>query len=403
MAADNGAPAALEDTQPTGALIDKVEALTRLCATLQGASQRVSAESGLNRTRLGAALADALLAREAFEAEARSLALTGYRAAARPLARPRRYDRIDRELERLGALGGGVVIARSGLWESAPGGWRGLRAIFAYARRGGDPAVQPPALFDQAWYLNARPDLVGARVSPLQHYLRHGADEGVSPHPLFDTDYYRQQDDGALVETGLSPLEHFVRIGAGEGRDPHPLFDVAHYVRQAPDLVSSGENPIIHYLREGVARRLNPHPLFAADYYAEQVERAGIGGEPSLAHYLTVGSPAGLKPHPLVDPAWYRQQYPDIGSHDPLVHFVLSGGSEGRSPGPWFDTQRYLALRVGGLEAGRNPLIDYLQGGAWRISEPWLGCPEPGFLDLAAEYAGRAITPLEQWARRGGG
>ncbi len=406
MAADNGAPAALEDIQPADALLDKIEALVRLCATLQGASQRVSAESGLNRTRLGAALAEALLAREALEAEAQSLALTGYRAAARPFAKPRRYNRIarriDATLERLGSFGRGAVIARSGLWGSAPGEAGGLRAMAAYARRGGDASAQPPALFDQAGYLQARPDLVGKRISPLAHYLLHGAAEGLDPHPLFDTVFYRERNAAALAETGLTPLEHFVRVGAGEGRDPHPLFDVAYYVRQAPDLIASGENPITHYEREGAARGLSPHRLFAADYYADQVAQAGGGGEPSVLHYLWVGSAAGLKPHPLFDPAWYREQYPDVVSIDPLAHFLLVGGGEGRSPGPWFDTARYLAQRVGGLEAGRNPLVDYLQGGAWRISEPWLGCPEPGFLDLAAEYAGRAVTPLEQWARRGG-
>lgn len=408
MAADNGAPAALEDIQATGALIDKVEALARLCSTLQGASQRVSTESGLNRSRLGAALAEALLARQALEVEARALALVGYRAAARPLARPRRYNRIarrvDNVLDRLGSIGRALVIARSGLWRSSDGRVARLRAMAAYARRGGDPALQPPALFDQDWYLRARADLSGGRASPLAHYLLHGAGEGVDPHPLFDTEFYRQQNAAQLGETGLTPLEHFVRVGAGEGRDPHPLFDVAYYVRQAPDLIASGENPILHYVREGATRGLSPHPLFAADYYADQVARSGEGGAPSLIHYLAVGSRDGLKPHPLFDPAWYRGRYPDADAsgREPLVHFLVAGGFEGRSPGPWFDTARYVAQRVEGLPRGCNPLVDYLQGGAWRISEPWLGCPDAGFLDLAAEFAGRPLTPLELWARRGG-
>lgn len=408
MAADIGADAAPEDTQATGVLIDKVEALARLCATLHGASQRASTESGLNRVRLGAALADALLAREALEAETRTIALTGYRAAARPFARPRRYNRIarrlDAALERLGSVGKAIIIARSGLWASQAGDGRlkQLRTMAAYARRGGDPALQPPALFDQAWYLRQRTDLTGARISPLPHYLLHGAAEGIDPHPLFDSEFYRERNAAQLGETGLTSLEHFVRLGAGEGRDPHPLFDVAYYVRQAPDLISSGENPISHYLRVGAAGGLSPHPLFAADYYADQVAGSGEGGAPSLLHYLTVGSALGLKPHPLFDPAWYRGQHPDVadGRTEALVHFAKAGGAEGRSPGPWFDTGRYLAQRVDGPPAGRNPLVDYLQGGAWRITEPWLGRSEVGFLDVAADFAGRPLTPLEQWARQ---
>ena len=69
----------------------------------------VSAESGLSRTRLGGALAEAMLARWELEAQARELALTGYCAVARPSARPRRYNRIarriDSALERLGPFG----------------------------------------------------------------------------------------------------------------------------------------------------------------------------------------------------------------------------------------------------------------------------------------------------------
>lgn len=406
MAADVGAGAAPEDNQTTGVLIDKVEALARLCTTLHGVSQQASATSGLNQIRLGAALASALLAQEALEAETRTIALTGYRAAARPLARPRRYNRIARRLdgvlERLGSFGKAAVIARSGLWAPEAGRLRRLQAMAAYARRGGDPALQPPALFDQAWYLRQRTDMAGGRASPLAHYLLHGAAEGIDPHPLFDTKFYQTHNAAQLGETGLTPLEHFVRLGAGEGRDPHPLFDVAYYVRQAPDLISSGENPISHYLRVGAARELSPHPLFAADYYAQQVATSGDGGAPSLLHYLTVGSALGLKPHPLFDPVWYRDQHPDVagGQTEALIHFATIGGLEGRSPGPWFDTARYLAQRVG-EQTGNNPLVDYLQGGAWRISEPWLGRSDIGFLDAATDFAGRPLTPLEQWARQG--
>ena len=202
MAADNGGPAALDDTQTTGALIDKVEALARRCATLLGASQRVSAESGLSRTRLGSALAEALLAREALEAEARELALTGYRAVARPFARPRRYNRIarriDSALERLGAFGRAAIIARSGLWRASGGG---LNAMAAYTRRGGDPSVQPPALFDQAWYLRMRPDLL------------HAADGDDAPPaaPAHRRHQVLQQFERAAQVDGDLPVEPLTR------------------------------------------------------------------------------------------------------------------------------------------------------------------------------------------------
>jgi hypothetical protein len=408
MAAEIAAQPAPQDSPGEGELLDKIEALARLCTTLQGASQRVSAESGLARTRLGTALAEALLAREAAGADARALAMTGYRAVAAGHTRPRRYNRIARRidnlLDRLPWIGRAMIIDRSGLWADERGKGR-LGAMAAYARRGGDPSAQPQALFDQSWYLKGRPDLAGSAACPLTHYLLHGAAEGADPHPLFDTGFYAARNAAELGACGLSPLEHFVRVGAGEGRDPHPLFDVAYYVRQAPDLIATGENPLLHYLRTGAARGLNPHPLFASDYYASQLAASGIAEEASLLHYLTAGSALGLKPHPLFDPAWYREQYPDVVTRnaEPLIDFVTTGGEQGRSPGPWFDTSRYLALRAPAGPVVGNPLVDYLHGGAWRISEPWLGRPSLDFVSTAAEFAGWSMTPLEHWARQGGG
>lgn len=388
--------------EPAAALIDKVETLARLCATLRASSQRISVDGGLTQARLGAALAEALTSRGILADEAKALALAGYRAAARPHARPRRRNRvarrIDEALNRLRSLGRAGVIARSGLWTGEGSGAHRLRAMAAYARRGGDPAVRPSALFDQAWYLGQRPDLAGSGASPLVHYLLAGAAEGVDPHPLFATSFYAERNAAELGATGLTPLEHFVRVGAGEGRDPHPLFDTAHYLRQAPDLIESGENPLAHYQRVGAARGLSPHPLFAPDYYASQL---APGEEASLLHYLSRGSGLGLKPHPLFDPAWRPDQYP--AGVEPLTHYVRTGAVEALSPSPWFDAPRYVALRGADLAHDRNPLLDYLDGGAWVVSEPWPGRPAIAYLAAAAELAASGMTPLEHWARQGNG
>lgn len=384
-------------------LVAKVETLARLYAAARAGFQRDEAEAGIARARLGEALTGALLAREQSEADARALALAGYRAAAAGHTRPRRRSRLDarldKALEKLRSLGRALVIARSGLWDSEAGG---LRAMAAYARRGPDPTVQPAALFDQAWYVAGRPDLAASRGCPLTHYLVHGAAEGASPHPLFDGAFYAQRNAADLARTGLGPLEHFVRLGAAQGRDPHPLFSLEHYVRQAPDLVASGANPLRHYLDQGWRRGLSPHPLFAHDFYVAQMAAAGAPEGPPLVHYIVSGSAAGLKPHPLFDPLWYGAEYPDVGESrlEPLSHYVIAGGAEGRHPGPWFDAQRYAALRGERLEPGRNLLVDYLQGGAWEIAEPAPGRVELDLLGALAKSAG--MTPLEHWARREG-
>ncbi|WP_309644912.1 hypothetical protein [Phenylobacterium sp.] len=377
-----------------GDLFAKVGELATRYAALREEAQRAAAAEGLTRTRLGAALAETLAATARAEQAARAAALVAYRAAARRTTRPRRRNRparlLDRLLGRAGVVGQALLIARSGVWRSSGLSFgarlRDLAAIAAYARRGADPQAQPAALFDQAWYLGASPDLGGGRMSPLAHYLLRGGAEGRSPHPLIHAAFYGARHGVALGATGLTPLEHFVRVGAAEGCDPHPLFSLEHYVAQAPDLMRTGANPLAHYLEHG--RGLSPHPLFAPDYYGTATE------QPPLIDYLTLGVAANRKPHPLFDPAAYQTQYPDVaaGGHEPLSHYVMAGGVEGRHPSPWFDAGRYMTLRGAARPEDRNPLVDYLQGGAWSVGEPWLD---------RASLAVTGMTPLEHWARQG--
>jgi hypothetical protein len=297
---------------------------------------------------------------------------------------------------RLGAFGQALVVARSGTWVGTGRRLFDLRHMAAYARRGANPDVPTSSLLDQRWYLAVNPDVAGGKTAPLVHYLIAGAVDGRSPHPLFDVRWYAQRHAAELTATGLSPLEHFVRQGAG-GPGPHPLFDIAHYASQADDL-QPPENPLQHYLRVGWGRGLSPHPLFDPAWYLAQASQAT--SEPPLVHYLRDGWRAGLTPHPLFDPAWYLDQYADVAAagDEPLSHFVVAGGAEGRNPSPWFDSLHYAAAR--GLEPGVNPLIDYLAGGAWAVSEARPGFPTAAYLAAEPQLVRTGLTPLEHWARQ---
>ncbi len=67
----------------------------------------------------------------------------------------------------------------------------------------------------------------------------------------------------------------------------------------------------------------------------------------------------------LFDPQWYLERYPDVAraALDPLDHFILHGGAEGRSPGPRFDARWYLRRNADVARSGTNPLIHYLEHG----------------------------------------
>lgn len=389
------------------ALVGKAHAVALRTARLRydfDGAHRLAAEAqareAVVRTELTVALTAALTARTALEAQVRRHAFDAFvaRAAARvqPL-RPRARG-LDRWLLRARSPGHALILARSGVWRGTGRRLFDLRHMAAYARRGPNPDIQPPALFDQAWRLRESPDLASARLAPLVHYLVAGAAEGRAPHPLFDEAWYRAVH---AVPAGVSGLEHYERSGAARGLSPHPLFDVAHYLAQQPAL-ADGEDPLSHYLREGGAQGLSPHPLFDPQWYLAQAPEAA--GGPALSHYLTVGSAAGLKPHPLFDPAWYRDRHPEVAEAgvEALTHFVTHGAAQGWSPGPWFDTAHYAARRGAALAPGANALVDYLQGGAWAVAEPRPGFPNAAYLAARPDLARAGLTPLEYWAREQG-
>lgn len=385
-------------------LLGKAKAVARRFEILKAAHARAQAEAALTRSQLSQGMADALAARAAALVQLREMSGQAYRLARAGQVSPRRRNRIsrliDKVLVRLRSLGRAVVIARSGLWASGGSGWRAFSAMVAYARSGPLAAAQPPSLLDHDWYLGHYPDVAAAPLSPLVHYLVAGGREGRSPHPLFHSAFYMDRNGAELGASGLTPLEHFVHLGASQGCDPHPLFSIDHYVAQHPELIDSGENPLAHYLTVGWRLGLSPHPLFAPDFYGDQLG-AAERDVPPLVHYLTVGSARGLKPHPLFDPAWYRAKYADIAQAglEPLTHFALSGWKDGRSPSGWFDTAHYVALRGLGLSPQVNPLLDYLEGGAWQVGEARPGFPTAAYLAATPSLAAEGLTPLEHWAR----
>lgn len=207
--------------------------------------------------------------------------------------------RIEQRVDNLLAKGTwpsrALFLTRSGLWR--PGLKMGLgvaqtraAGLLAYVRAGADPAVQPKALFDQAWYLAANPEVAEKGWPPLVHYLLEGDREGASPHPLFDVQGYRSRHAVKLAASRQTTLQHFLFSGAREGFDPHPLFDLRFYVGQCAEVARTGENPLIHYLRKGWREGFDPHPLFSGKRYLERNPQAAGGGVPPLLHFVTLGA-----------------------------------------------------------------------------------------------------------------
>jgi hypothetical protein len=65
------------------------------------------------------------------------------------------------------------------------------------------------------------------------------------------------------------------------------------------------------------------------------------------------------------DEAWYIERNPDVARSgmDPVRHYLLFGGFEGRDPGPDFSSKWYLDTYVDVLASNVNPLVHYLKYG----------------------------------------
>jgi glycosyltransferase involved in cell wall biosynthesis len=70
----------------------------------------------------------------------------------------------------------------------------------------------------------------------------------------------------------------------------------------------------------------------------------------------------------LFDAGWYAKGNPDIATAgiDPLDHYLASGASELRDPGPLFDASRYAQHHPYQPAVAKNPLLHYLKNGGTR-------------------------------------
>ena len=74
----------------------------------------------------------------------------------------------------------------------------------------------------------------------------------------------------------------------------------------------------------------------------------------------------------LFDRKWYLEHNNDVrrARVDPLVHYVLFGGTEGRDPNPLFDSDWYLQQNSDVRAASINPLLHYCSMALLKVETP---------------------------------
>ncbi|QPN65893.1 glycoside hydrolase family 99-like domain-containing protein [Synechococcus sp. CBW1006] len=159
--------------------------------------------------------------------------------------------------------------------------------------------------------------------------------------PWFDGPGYLEcQAD--VAATGRDAAEHYVRHGWREGREP----------AGCPALATVQHTPAALEALEQIL-----WPTWYADQLAAE-DRPGEGEV--LLHALRLGCLVGLDPHPLFSGQHYAHSNPDVvaAAMPPLLHYLLSGGREGR-PCHWLIDAAFLGGQ--GLAAGAIPLADFLR------------------------------------------
>ena len=105
--------------------------------------------------------------------------------------------------------------------------------------------------------------------------------------------------------------------------------------------------------------------LFDADHYLRLSPDIAAAGANPLAHYVMRGGFEGRSPSPLFDGAWYADHYPDVAAAriNPLAHYLRTATREDRNPHPLFSAAYYRA-QLGPRGAEVTPLQHYVMHGA---------------------------------------
>lgn len=145
------------------------------------------------------------------------------------------------------------------------------------------------------------------------------------------------------------------------------------------------------------------HALFDRDYYVAtypDLQRARVN---PLLHYLLWGGFEGRKPHPLFDSGWYMRRYPDVVQSrlNPLQHYARFGWRENRSPHPLFDPDWYVRTYPDVKASRTDPLLHFLRWGATEGRQPHPLFDTRWYLNTYREARESGLNPLVHYVLHG--
>lgn len=207
--------------------------------------------------------------------------------------------------------------------------------------------LRDTGLFMPEWYLSQYPEIARSGIDPYEHYAKIGESEGFNPNPYFDVNWYKERSSAARRYNGLAII-HYAKHGWKNGVNPSNVFSGKLYLQEYRDVAKANINPLFHYLKIG---RAENRLYFPVNFEFENGDK--------FIKVMKIVSKSGFFYRD-----WYQNYYTDLIKSDmkPLVHYVIHGASENRSPNPFFDASWYRSKYYNSIQ-DENPIVYYLEKG----------------------------------------
>jgi hypothetical protein len=150
-----------------------------------------------------------------------------------------------------------------------------------------------------------------------------------------------------------------------------PLRKLASAVRRAAGGLGPAKPPRHNQDLQRCAKVLLKSGLFDPEYYLRRNPDVAAAGIDPVVHYLLHGAAELRSPSPYFSTRWYVRSYPDVAASgkNPLYHFIMSGYAEGRLALP----RHPAALAATDAErgpGGAQPAFGWVAAGALETTAP---------------------------------
>jgi len=150
-----------------------------------------------------------------------------------------------------------------------------------------------------------------------------------------------------------------------------PLRKLAIAVRRAAGSLGRAGPPRREEDLQRCAKVLLKSGLFDPEYYCRRNPDVAAAGIDPVVHYLLHGAAELRSPSPYFSTRWYVRSYPDVAASgkNPLYHFIISGYAEGRLALPRNPAALAATDAERGL-AGARPAFGRVAAGASETTAP---------------------------------